>query len=105
MNMVRALWPEPYVDRRGRLLGNVVALRDLVTGRMDPTRILELEVTRGRGATNSKDRHCRSWFISRGMRLLPPTPYRGTKGKRGVASPGSAMRRGSDTGVVFRVAG
>jgi len=42
MNMVRALWPEPYVDRRGRLLGNVVALRDLVTGHMDPTRILEL---------------------------------------------------------------
>jgi len=42
MNLLRAFWPEPYVDRRGRLLGNVVALRDLVTGRMDPKRILEL---------------------------------------------------------------
>ena len=42
MNAVRAFWPEPYVDRRGRLVGNLLALRDLATGRMAPERILEL---------------------------------------------------------------
>ncbi len=42
MNVVRALRPEPYVDRRGRLLGNVLAWRDLASGRMAPERILEL---------------------------------------------------------------
>ena len=34
MNIVRSPWPEPYVDRRGRLRGNLLALRDLMTGRM-----------------------------------------------------------------------
>ncbi len=42
MNIVRAGWPEPYIDRRGRLRGNVVALRDLLQGRMMPERVLEL---------------------------------------------------------------
>ena len=42
MNTVRALRPEPYVDRRGRLLGNFLAWRDLLVGRMAPERILEL---------------------------------------------------------------
>jgi GT2 family glycosyltransferase len=42
MNAARFTWPEAYVDRRGRLLGNMLALRDLATGRMDPERILEL---------------------------------------------------------------
>jgi GT2 family glycosyltransferase len=42
MNALRALWPEPYIDRRGRLMGNVLALRDLVSGRMVPERILDL---------------------------------------------------------------
>jgi GT2 family glycosyltransferase len=42
MNIVRAGWPEPYVDRRGRLHGNLLALRDLTTGRMVPERILDL---------------------------------------------------------------
>lgn len=42
MNLARAGWPEPYVDRRGRLRGNFVALHDLVVGRMAPERILEL---------------------------------------------------------------
>ena len=42
MNVARSTWPEPYVDRRGRLLGNALALRDLMTGRMVPERILEL---------------------------------------------------------------
>jgi GT2 family glycosyltransferase len=42
MNAARYTWPEAYVDRRGRLLGNMLALRDLATGRMVPERILEL---------------------------------------------------------------
>jgi hypothetical protein len=42
MNIVRSVRPEPYVDRRGRLHGNVLALRDLIIGRMVPERILDL---------------------------------------------------------------
>lgn len=42
MNTVRAIWPEPYVDRRGRLQGNLLALFDLTVGRMAPERILDL---------------------------------------------------------------
>ncbi len=40
-NLMRSFYPEPYVDRRGRLWGNLVALKDLVTGRIDPMRITE----------------------------------------------------------------
>ncbi len=42
MNGLRAFWPEPYVDRRGRLHGNVLAMRDFLLGRLVPERILEL---------------------------------------------------------------
>lgn len=42
MNLARSLRPEPYVDRRGRVVGNVLALKDLVTGRLEPGRVLEL---------------------------------------------------------------
>ncbi len=42
MNIARAGWPESYVDRRGRLRGNIFALRDLLRGRMSPERVLEL---------------------------------------------------------------
>ena len=41
-NTVRSLRPEPFVDRRGRLLGNIIALADLVRGRIAPERVLEL---------------------------------------------------------------
>lgn len=41
-NHARALRPEPWVDRRGRLVGNWMALLDLARGRADPERILEL---------------------------------------------------------------
>jgi GT2 family glycosyltransferase len=34
--------PEPWVDRRGRVRGNLIALRDLLLGRLDPRRILDL---------------------------------------------------------------
>lgn len=39
-NLVRSLRPEPWVDRRGRLEGNALALWDWLRGRVDPERIL-----------------------------------------------------------------
>jgi len=42
INAVRSFWPEPFVDRRGRLRGNIIALADIVRGRIAPERILEL---------------------------------------------------------------
>lgn len=41
-NTAKLLRPEPWVDRRGRLRGNGMALRDLVIGRICPKRILDL---------------------------------------------------------------
>lgn len=41
-NLVRSLHSEPWVDRRGRLRGNLLALLDLVRGRIQPDRILTL---------------------------------------------------------------
>jgi len=42
VNAVRSFRPEPYVDRRGRLKGNMLAFADAVRGRLAPERILEL---------------------------------------------------------------
>lgn len=41
-NLARAAWPEPWVDRRGRLKGNLLAVGDLLRGRLDPGRIRAL---------------------------------------------------------------
>ncbi|MGH6762243.1 MAG: glycosyltransferase family 2 protein [Phyllobacterium sp.] len=41
-NIVRSLWPETYVDRRGRLRGNLRAAFHLVQGRVEPEYILKL---------------------------------------------------------------
>lgn len=41
-NAARLLNAEPWVDRRGRAKGNLMALRDLLQGRADPRRILDL---------------------------------------------------------------
>lgn len=38
-NLVRSVRPEPHIDRRGRLWGNIVALKDLAIGRIDPRKI------------------------------------------------------------------
>lgn len=38
-NILRSLWPEPQIDRRGRLAGNMLAFMDLIRGRIDPRRI------------------------------------------------------------------
>ena len=45
-NLWRSLAPEPYIDRRGRLLGNLIAIRDLVRKRLHPERILT-DLSRG----------------------------------------------------------
>lgn len=41
-NLVRSIAPEPHVDRRGRLMGNLLAIADLLRGRLDPRRITSL---------------------------------------------------------------
>ena len=41
-NGLRALWSEPYIDRRGRLAGNGLAFLDLCRGRLAPERVLDL---------------------------------------------------------------
>ncbi|GAB4361954.1 MAG: glycosyltransferase [Oricola sp.] len=42
MNIVRSLKPESYVDRRGRLRGNLLGLLHLARGRVNPEYITEL---------------------------------------------------------------
>jgi GT2 family glycosyltransferase len=41
-NLVRSFKPEPWVDRRGRLLGNLLGFRDLALGRLAPEGMLGL---------------------------------------------------------------
>lgn len=41
-NLIRSIAPEPHVDRRGRLTGNLIAIADLMRGRLDPRRIVSL---------------------------------------------------------------
>lgn len=41
-NLALSLRPEAYIDRRGRLRGNLLALRDLVKRRLVPERVLDL---------------------------------------------------------------
>jgi hypothetical protein len=41
-NLLRSLRPEPWIDRRGRLRGNMLALADLARGRCAPGRVLQL---------------------------------------------------------------
>ena len=41
-NALRSVSPETYVDRRGRLKGNLMALVDLLRGKLSPNRILDM---------------------------------------------------------------
>lgn len=41
-NHLKAFAPEPWVDRRGRMRGNWIAIKDMVLGRLTPTRMLDL---------------------------------------------------------------
>lgn len=42
-NTAKSLRPEPWVDRRGRLKGNLRAIADLALGRLEPGKILMIE--------------------------------------------------------------
>ncbi|QXX73891.1 glycosyltransferase family 2 protein [Methylovirgula sp. HY1] len=42
-NSIRSLAPESYIDRRGRLRGNLLAIGDLIRRRAHPLRILDLK--------------------------------------------------------------
>jgi hypothetical protein len=42
-NFARSIYPEPWIDRRGRLKGNLLALKDLVVGDLSPGRIVNLQ--------------------------------------------------------------
>ncbi|MCJ2089597.1 glycosyltransferase [Methylobacterium sp. E-005] len=39
-NLIRSVVPEPFIDRRGRLFGNMCGFADLLRGRVDPERAL-----------------------------------------------------------------
>jgi GT2 family glycosyltransferase len=41
-NLVRSFWPEPWIDRRGRLRGNLLAACHLMMGRIEPEYILKI---------------------------------------------------------------
>lgn len=41
-NLAKSLWPEPYVDRRGRLKGNILAAYHVLRGRIEPEFVLNL---------------------------------------------------------------
>ncbi len=41
-NFGRMLRPEPWVDRGGRVRGNLLAMGDLIRGRIDPQRAREI---------------------------------------------------------------
>jgi glycosyltransferase involved in cell wall biosynthesis len=42
-NTIKSFWPEPYIDRRGRLKGNILAALHLARGKVDPGFILKLK--------------------------------------------------------------
>ncbi|WP_371154030.1 glycosyltransferase family 2 protein [Jannaschia sp. 2305UL9-9] len=41
-NLGKMLWPEPWIDRKGRLMGNLTAFADGLRGRLTPTRVRDL---------------------------------------------------------------
>ncbi len=40
-NTYKSIWPEAYIDRRGRLLGNIRGIIDLLMGRLHPQKVLK----------------------------------------------------------------
>ena len=42
VNITKSIRPEPWIDRRGRALGNLLGFADFFCGRLDPRRILKL---------------------------------------------------------------
>lgn len=51
-NLLRAPVPEPFIDRRGRLRGNLMAVRDLMRGRIAPERAARIR-TAGHAAAST----------------------------------------------------
>lgn len=43
MNIAKALRPEPYIDRRGRLRGNLMGLAYVLSGRTDPAIVVQVK--------------------------------------------------------------
>ncbi|RWP46010.1 MAG: glycosyltransferase family 2 protein [Mesorhizobium sp.] len=41
-NLVRSVRPESYIDRRGRLRGNILAMLHVLTGRIEPEYVLDM---------------------------------------------------------------
>jgi GT2 family glycosyltransferase len=41
-NIVKSLFPEPYIDRRGRLRGNLIGIAHILQGRLEPTHVLQI---------------------------------------------------------------
>ena len=41
-NITKSVWPESYIDRRGRLKGNLIAAAHALSGRVDPEHVLKL---------------------------------------------------------------
>lgn len=41
-NVIKSIWPEAYIDRRGRLKGNLLAAYHVVRGKIEPEYILRL---------------------------------------------------------------
>lgn len=39
VNVVKSFYPEAYIDRKGRLKGNAIAIKDLITSCLDPRKI------------------------------------------------------------------
>ena len=44
-NVVGAVRPEPFIDRRGRLRGNLRGFADVLRGRLDPERAAAIQPT------------------------------------------------------------
>ncbi|MBO9196853.1 glycosyltransferase [Rhizobium sp. 16-449-1b] len=45
-NFGRAAQPEPFIDRRGRIRGNLMGIADVLRGRLQPERAAELSIAR-----------------------------------------------------------
>jgi len=41
-NAIKSMAPEPYIDRRGRLIGNLIGLSHILRGAADPMKVLTL---------------------------------------------------------------
>lgn len=45
-NVARSIYPESYIDRRGRLIGNLIGLKDLATRKIHPLNALRMDAVK-----------------------------------------------------------